>query len=540
MVRLLKIFSAVLAIVICALNYSYARLIITEVMSNEPGSNTSLEWIEIYNTSSAFRPLGFCSIIVDTVTYYFTQGGVEGFSYAVVCKDTLLFESTWGDGSGTWGDNPEKESGTLAQLGGFNLVNGGGQVSIEYLTLESEFYWSSDGQDGVSWERIFIDSSYIGNSVDPSGSTPGRLNSLTPLDYDLALLPVTVIPMGDGWSYFEIRVANVGLQAVSGNILKVYHDLNADSIGEVSELISEIDYGATAPGDTIVLGAYFLLEGLYPDIIIELPDDNRLTNNRRLFKAFGVDYPPFIINEFIAYPQEGLTTEWVEIRNNTVESVDLKGWFIGDERDTRPIIQSEYIVAGGEYVVLCKDSAAFYGYYGSIEINLIQVSSWAALNNDNDIVRLKDNYGIVADSFIYNFTHGGNYSWGKSEDPEYPGVWGRSVEVGGSPGRKNEIHRLASGTGISVSVEPNPFSLSIDGTVNIQFSVPPGDNIVLKIYDTDGRIIKTLLDGVPPFDGSVDWNGRDEEGRRANVGIYILYMEVSGIDSHKQTIVVAP
>lgn len=510
-------------------------------MSNEPGSNTSLEWIEIYNTSSASRSLAFYSMVVDTTLFFFMEGGVEGLSYAVICKDTLLFESVWGDGSGAWGDDPEKEHGTLVQRSGFSLINGGGYVAM-YLgaSLESELSWNSDGSDGVSWERIFIDSAYVGSSVDPTGSTPGKLNSLTPLNYDMALLPVTVRPTGDGWSYFEIRIVNVGLQAVAGNFLSVYHDVNSDSIGETSELIGEIDYGATSPGDTIALGTYFPLEGLYPDIIIELPDDDRLRNNRQLFEAFGMDYPPFVINEFIAYPKDALATEWVEIKNKTAESVDLKGWFIGDEKDTRPIIQSEYIVTGGDYVVICKDSAAFYGYYGSIEINLIQVSSWAALNNDNDIVRLKDNYGIVIDSFIYNFTHGGNYSWGISEDPEYPGVWGRSIEVGGSPGRKNEILRLASGTSISINVEPNPFSLSIDETVNIEFSVPPGDNVVLKIYDTDGRIIKTLLDGVPAFDGSVDWNGRDEEGRRANVGIYILYMEVSGTDSHKQTIVVAP
>ena len=48
------------------------------------------------------------------------------------------------------------------------------------------------------------------------------------------------------------------------------------------------------------------------------------------------------------------------------------------------------------------------------------------------------------------------------------------------------------------------------------------------------------MDNLPPFDGLVTWDGKTDGGRTAAIGMYILYMEVSGVDQYKQTIVVAP
>jgi len=62
----------------------------------------------------------------------------------------------------------------------------------------------------------------------------------------------------------------------------------------------------------------------------------------------------------------------------------------------------------------------------------------------------------------------------------------------------------------------------------------------LIIYDVKGRKVKTLLSDVPAFDGQVEWDGRDDDGILAPVGIYIVYLEVVGVGSYKTTIAVAP
>jgi len=80
----------------------------------------------------------------------------------------------------------------------------------------------------------------------------------------------------------------------------------------------------------------------------------------------------------------------------------------------------------------------------------------------------------------------------------------------------------------------------VDHTTVLSFTAPPGESITMKIYDTEGREVKTLIDNLPSYDGQVEWDGRSNGGRRLPVGIYIVYMEVSNTDQYKQTIVIAP
>ncbi len=73
---------------------------------------------------------------------------------------------------------------------------------------------------------------------------------------------------------------------------------------------------------------------------------------------------------------------------------------------------------------------------------------------------------------------------------------------------------------------PNPFNPK----TTISFDVPNGGgSVALRVYDVSGRLVKTLVDGYQPSGtGSVDWNGRNDQGRMVPSGVYFYRMDAPG------------
>ncbi len=64
---------------------------------------------------------------------------------------------------------------------------------------------------------------------------------------------------------------------------------------------------------------------------------------------------------------------------------------------------------------------------------------------------------------------------------------------------------------------PNPFNPS----TRIAFSMETSDQVTLQIFDTAGRFVATLWDGVAPAGLNMrEWSGRDAAGRPLATGIY--------------------
>jgi hypothetical protein len=532
--------------VLCMAQLTDADIIINEVMSNEPSSEVSLEWIELYNDSDSAKTLTYYSLSAEGEIFSFAAYSVGPREYFVVCRRLFAsttsagFESRWGDGSGVWGDDGS-ENYQVYQFSNMSLPNDSGSVTLYYVSAaKSTFKWTEKGSDGVSWERFTAASSVVARSQDPSGGTPGRENSITPAANDLALLSAIASPEAGGRTSLEYAIANLGLNDFSNATLSVYYDNDRDSATTLGDLIRQITLPDFEVGDTFYILDAATLVGTYPSLLARLSSDDRAANNQILFHAVGEDYPPIVINEFIADPEAPLQTEWIEIKSRSDSAISLQGWLVGDSTKLAPISPGPNILNPGEYIVLCEDIDLFKTFYSGFDGRLIGVSSWARLNNGGDKVRLVDSLGFDADEFSYELVYGGNFSWGRGPDAEREGSWGRSIISGGSPGEANEIYYQATAAKISVAVEPNPFSPERDGQTKIDFSVPPGDNLIICVYNLAGLKVATLLDNIAAVDGSIVWDGLDDDGDRLPPGIYILSLEVSDVGQYKQTIVVAP
>lgn len=81
------------------------------------------------------------------------------------------------------------------------------------------------------------------------------------------------------------------------------------------------------------------------------------------------------------------------------------------------------------------------------------------------------------------------------------------------------------------SVSPNPFS---DGT-RITISVSEKTNLILTVCNINGQIIRVLASGdFSDGNHTIKWDGKDESGRKAPSGIYILKLDTEkGTDFRK-------
>ncbi len=524
-----------------------ADLLINEVMANEPGSQVTLEWIEIFNNSDSVKSLSNYTLEINGTLLLLPDDVIIGGQYYILCRRFATsgtvpgFEEVWGNNTGVWGDDVSTEFYPIYQLTSILLTNDTGQIILRLGgSTKSSFVWNQNGADGVSWERFSPTSATISNSTDPRGGTPGEMNSITPRRNDLSLVSLSAYPAGAGSTSLRFTVANSGTSESTSSEFKLYYDPDGDATVNEGDLITIYSLFNLSPYDTIEFADNLTLNGIYPTVLAQLPDDERPENNVKSARATGEEFPPLVINEFVPYPRPPLTTEWVEIKNRSDTAINISGWKIGDSLRLNIISAGSQSLASGEYLVLAKDSAAFRAFYSDDAILMVQPSSWAELNNNFDLVRLYDANNFPADSFRYGSVYPNNYSWSRGEEAGKTEQWGRSIDPGGTPGMTNLVYYQASASSISLRIEPNPFSPSRDRQTAITFTMPPGENMTIRVYDIEGRLVKTILDNMPALDGVVYWDGTSDDNLCLQVGIYIIYAEVHNRAQFKQTVVIAP
>jgi len=544
---ILSAFNLLGALVCCS---AEAGLVVNEVLANEPGGYVTLEWIEIHNDSSTAILLeGYRSKVNDKWIDLPDSVWLDVGEYYVICRKLVSdtsspgFEGLWGDSSGVWGDTPEESQLQTPYKAQFSLINTDGAVELYNPSgiLISELTWNEPGEDGFSWERVTPQSLDVAQSVDPGGSTPGFINSYTPVSNDLALEEVSVTP-DNGETSITFTVANRGLNTVWNALLILSPDLG-ENVGGFVDTLDAIDIAEIEPGSTFSTTRQYFFDGTYVSLSASLPDDDRTRNNRRDFVATGMDFPPVILSELLANPKELLETEWVEIKNRLNQPFDIAGWQLGDSLSLRTIIDTHAIIDPNEYAVLAKDSLAFLDFYRHFDKRCLQPDHWPPFNNDYDVVRLFDSFGFEVDRFVYTRVFNDNYTWSRGEEPGYENDWGRSEQVGGSPGEPNSVLYELTGSNIAVTIEPNVFSPDGDGSEDVVVitveEAPAEAEVTMKIYDRQGRAVRTLIDSETLLRTSYTWNGRSDGGRRLPIGIYILYLEAAGSKSVKKPIVIA-
>lgn len=70
---------------------------------------------------------------------------------------------------------------------------------------------------------------------------------------------------------------------------------------------------------------------------------------------------------------------------------------------------------------------------------------------------------------------------------------------------------------------PNPFI----GETTIRYQLPEESHVALKIYNASGQLVNTIVDEIQkPGYYSVEWNSKDDSGRKLASGVYFYRIEV--------------
>jgi len=553
--------SKIIALLFSSLIFSglNAQVILTEIMFDCASDEYHDEYVEIYNTSMDHSVDLTNWQISDSVESDILTDAGEGMlllpgRYAVILDGSYF-------GNSVFYDNVIPDSALIIKIddGAFGRsgLSNSTPRKVSLITSAGDtaesYRYTLDNSPGFPDEKILLTSdnsgSNWGNGLH-NGGTPGFRNSLTPCSYDLALTgsALTIHPSVLIQTLQNVQVtckiSNIGLQTFTDSVqISVIADADPDSMisGTGSVIIRETIRPDLGQGEDEELNGIWIpqVAGTYliTAQIISDADQNAANNCFALEVYVAESTPSLVLNEikFLTTDDE---PEWIEVLNKGDQAVSLRHWGISDNMDTVWIDSSMYLHPG-QYKVFASDTGLVRDY--EIADSLICVlPRWTNLNNDGDLICLLNPAGGWAEQVAYT------KDWLEGEDWHYPSLerihyemdsrlstsWGPSTAIsGGTPGAKNSIMLIRTGASGSVNVEPNPFSPDGDGHEDhtvISFHSPvTAAKARVEIFDAPGRKVRTILDN--SFAGpdlTVVWNGKNDQGERVRMGIYIIWIQI--------------
>jgi len=262
------------------------------------------------------------------------------------------------------------------------------------------------------------------------------------------------------------------------------------------------------------------------------------------------------INE-IMYEPSAINSEYIEFINITADSIQIGGMNVIIGSNTKVQLSNLYFkLAPNEYFLLSADSAIYNNYYWLKSNTNIRIAGNLKLLNNGTTIVVKDFWGLTIDSVSYSSAwHNKNIISTKNLSLERlnpilnsndKANWTTSVSnYGGTPEKQNSIFTQIQSHQSSISISPNPFSPDNDGfedftVINFNLSRPLSQ-VRIKVFDNQGRLVRTLVDNKPSAShNSIIFDGFDSNGRPLRIGIYILLIESVGENSSNIEVIKAP
>ncbi|MCF7857779.1 MAG: lamin tail domain-containing protein [Candidatus Cloacimonetes bacterium] len=506
----------------CSFLNGDSPFVINEIMFKP--LTTNQEWVEIFNRTD-------CAYNVDNLRITDASGGTIDFSgsfpaeeYIIVCQDSILFMQTY----------PACIPENVILASGWTSLNN----TDETLCLKDEFatqfdstsYNGNSCPSDFSIERIdpFDDENISWDVCFDSLGTPTYANSVLPLQYDLSLM------------YLDMEISENNIEHSI-----IINNEGLDNISEVtvnSTLICNGEY----PGENIFTDDLSFEDSLvysfnspvpqngYYSFLYEISSENDLNSeNNSAFSFYNNSAFPFVINE-IMYDPEGDEPEWIEIINNFIIPNAAEIVIVVDD-DTLQLPycpEQYYLITGSE-----SDMVALKHKYNIEHVTVLTGLQSLSNNGENMIVSdLFDNY---IEEFFYcpewnDNLDGVSIERVNSQIAPDSRNWGPSTS-GCTPGRANSIFVEVLPNTMKLKVSPNPFSPYREERTVFSFSLPEIlSTVTLRIFDLKGRMVRRLVDQVlQASEGNIIWDGRNDDGTKLPVGIYIILMQATARDSEK-------
>ena len=262
-----------------------------------------------------------------------------------------------------------------------------------------------------------------------------------------------------------------------------------------------------------------------------------------------------VINEILFNPRTG-GSDYVELFNCSRKIFQINGWEFSNAQSTgNPTeVQTSRLFLPGQYLTFTEDVDAVLNSFDEVEPSFLVDQDLPTLANSAGNITVRAGGGIL-DAFDYSEdlhspllddVDGVALERVRAKSPtNSPANWSSpaSSTRGGTPTRLNSQDRSEPRpdfVGGLFSVVNETFSPDQDGfedVLEVSYAdVPAGSLARVRIYDAQGRPTRTLRDIELLGDtGIFRWDGADDDGLRARVGIYVVYVELITVDGPVQS-----
>ncbi len=507
----------------------YSNVVINELLYDPIGTDTGLEWLELYNNGDTDIDLEGAKIQIAgttfTTAYTFPHYILRAHRFVLIGEQNItqaVFTTTLAMQNGDTGtdgvryvspDGFYTDTVLYDNPNASNLTDDYGNIGSHFapdVFAGSSLARRVDGLDTGNCETDFMAEAY---------PTPGYPNHVA-IDY--ALVGTEVIYAND---IYTLNTDIFNQSQADDDTLSIFLDVVLNGQILQSFDIQPIASGASIPFTTPINITPQSIGTL--SIELMLFNDINLADNIWTMQLGELQQLTLGINEILYNPATG-NQEWIELyippivcANNVLTIMDAAD---NSVQITLPSLCPQYLV-------VCRDQDLLMEKYpdcpgGSI----IEVSSLPALNNEGDSIILLDDNGTVIDSMSYiGNANKKDYSLERQINADSTICWHYCyADAKGTPGQSNSVAPPPSSleTG-HVKLIGSPFNPLSNESMHLQYKFRDNSNSInCCVYDLDGIKRHTIASGIEiGSTGEIVWNGKDNHGKAFPRGIYVLLTE---------------
>jgi hypothetical protein len=537
-------------------------VVINEIMA-DPSPRIGLpewEYIELYNNTILPVSLNNWTLQIGKTKKQLPDSTIAPHSYVIIGHQNAQADLS--------------SYGSFIGLSSFSLTNSRQQLIllnddgrlIHQINYTSSWYQDNNKADG-GWSLEQIDPNnpcgcYTNwkASTDNNGGTPGSKNSVD------ATNPDQTKPYANRVSIIDSTTIRVHfsepMDSASISDISIYE---VDNFGKPISVKNDYpSYRSIALHFANVFQKKTLYDLSIQAVMKDCVGNNSTSNHLRFGIPEQADSNDLIINEILFDPQSP-GVDYIEIVNRTDKIFDLKDLRLAnwDEenqnyKNVKELTEDSYLIYSyGYYVFSTNSSIIKQQYLVSYPEWLIEIPSMISMSNSEGNVILITSTFKEIDRLDYNedmhFALLQNTKGISLErvNPDQPtndknnwhsaattnDSYSQSADFAGTPTGENSQFSSGSEFSGEVWVRNNQeiFSPDNDGRddlllLDYKFETT-GNTANIRVYDMNGKLIRNLMNNeLLATKGTLSWDGLDNDNHKANVGVYIIYVEIFNLN----------
>lgn len=438
---------------------------------------------------------------------------------------------------------------------------------IHAIDYSSAWYQNELKRDG-GWTLEMIDpknpcagSSNWKASVDPTGGTPGKKNSVDAVNNDQAA-PL----LKRSYTIDNLNIVAVFDEPIDSLIASNIANYSINGLMVTNALPLSPLFNTVR----LTLNSPLQLQTVYELTVSNIKDckDNIITAGSKA-KA-GLPEDPvaldIVINEILFNPRP-TAEDFVELYNKSNKVFDASKLGVANRNSSnvissiRQLSVNPWLIFPEDHIVVTIDPGSLAREYLVKNPDCVFiVSSSPSMPDDKGFAILLDQQGNVVDEVNYNknwhfkLLHNDEGVSLERIDPNGPSQdavnWHSAASTAGygTPTYKNSQHKLLQSIPATIAIIPKVFSPDNDGRddiATIQYKITePGYVANVTIYDAAGRPVRHLVrNGTMGLEGYWSWDGLGDKENKLSAGAYIILTDLFNLqgwkDQFKNVVVLA-